>query len=230
MISKLPLGIMAVSAILPLWLTISWVGAAEGRLIASQAAGDSDEVARAAPSDASYCNVELKRILRRVLQSCGLLGKGGGRGCKPAEAKNVATVSGTDFNSLFLPMKDRGGIVQYDSEGSELDTQDQELVESVFADQRGASYFFVVARASPDGEVEYNRNLSKNRAEAVMQHLQTTFNDPDLEREVGLLWLGEEFAQLDQQFCEWRRSGETDKCSATQINRGAFIAWIDCAL
>ena len=199
---------LLVCGLIPVLCVLLWVRAAGARLEAQAAAGGTEEVAvAAAANDATYCSVELKRILRRVLQSCGLLGKGGVRGCKPLEARNVATVSGRDFNALFKPMKDRGGIIQYDVEGANLDAEDEQLVDSIFAAQRGASYFFVVARASPDGEVAYNRQLSKARAEAVMTHLREKFQDPDLDREVGLLWLGEEYAQLDREFCEWRRSG-----------------------
>src|SRR5690606_18812697 len=95
----------------------------------------------------------------------------------------------------------------YDADAAQLDPTDERLIDQVFADQRGASYFFVVARASPDGSVEHNRKLSQERAEAVLSYLEKRFDDPDLQREVGLLWLGEEFAQLDREFCRWRRSG-----------------------
>ncbi len=209
------------------WL---WVSAAAARLDEIAAQPDTPVVAVAAASDANYCSPELKKILRRVLQSCGLLGSGGGRGCQPLEARNVASMSGSDFNALFTPMKDRGGIVQFDGDSALLDPQDQELINDVFSDQRGAAYFLVVARASPDGEIGYNRGLSERRASAVMEHLQNTFNDPDLEREVGLLWLGEEFAQLEREFCDWNRSDSDSTCTTTQINRGAFLAWIDCQL
>jgi len=99
----------------------------------------------------------------------------------------------------------------------------------VFADQRGASWFFVVARASPEGAVEHNRELSKARAEAVMSHLRSQFKDPDLDKEVGMLWLGAEFAQLETEFCAWKRSSD-GSCSTEQLNRSAFVAWIDCQL
>src|SRR5262245_66690058 len=125
-------------------------------------------------------------------------------------------------------MKGRGGIVQFDVDKAELDPADLQLVDQVFADQRGASYFFVVSRSSPEGSVEHNRELSRGRADAVMNHLRQAFKDPDLEKEVGLLWLGEEFAQLDPQFCDWRRSSAA--CTPEEINRSAFIAWIDCQL
>jgi outer membrane protein OmpA-like peptidoglycan-associated protein len=75
----------------------------------------------------------------------------------------------------------------------------------------------------------FNRELSQQRGEAVLGHLRTTFNDPNLDQEVGLLWLGEEFAQLDDTFCDWKRSGEGD-CNKTELNRSAFVAWIDCRL
>jgi outer membrane protein OmpA-like peptidoglycan-associated protein len=158
------------------------------------------------------------------------MGEGGaGRGCQPIQARNVATLSGDDFNALFQPMKGRGGIIQFDVDKSELDPTDLQLIDQVFADQRGASWFFVVARASPEGSTSHNRDLSQGRAEAVMAHLSKTFQDPDLDKEVGLLWLGEEFAQLDTEFCDWRRSSQAE-CKSEDLNRSAFVAWIDCKL
>ena len=215
----------------PTALVCSWVGSANARIAeAEQAAATRPrQAAVAAATDDTYCTPPLKQVLRRVLQSCGLIGSRSGRGCQPLEAKNVATVSGADFNAIFQPMKQRGGIVQFEMAKADLLPEARSLVDSVFADQRGASYFFVVARASPEGSVAYNRELSKSRAEAVMNYLKEKFQDPDLEREVGLLWLGEEFAQLDAEFCDWKRSGAAG-CVPADINRSAFIAWIDCRL
>jgi outer membrane protein OmpA-like peptidoglycan-associated protein len=215
----------------PTALTVIWVGSAKARLAEAEqeVATRPQQAAVAAATDDTYCSPPLKKILRRVLQSCGLLGSRSGRGCQPLEAKNVATVSGDDFNALFQPMKNRGGIVQFDQAKADLLPGAQSLVDTVFADQRGASYFFVVARASPEGAVTFNRELSRRRAEAVMAYLKQKFQDPDLEKEVGLLWLGEEFAQLDREFCDWKRSGGGD-CVPADINRSAFIAWIDCRL
>jgi outer membrane protein OmpA-like peptidoglycan-associated protein len=221
----------------PTALVAGWVHAAKGRLAAaereaaSDAANGEGEVAIAAAADVGYCNGDLKRVLRRVLQSCGLLGEGGGvRGCQPVQARSVATMSGEDFNALFTPLAGRAGIIEFDFDRAELDAGDTALVNRLFADQRGASYFFVVARASPEGNDAHNRDLSKERAEAVMSYLRTTFQDPDLDKEVGLLWLGEEYAQLDAQFCTWQRSGGAGECDTRTLNRSAFIAWIDCRL
>jgi outer membrane protein OmpA-like peptidoglycan-associated protein len=214
---------------IPAGMTGMWIKSADARLAEMSAApGELAPVASA--SDVAYCSPELKRILRRVLMSCGLVGGGAARGCQPVQAKNVATMSGPDFNALFRPMKDRGGIVQFEKDKSDLDAGDVGLVDQVFADQRGASWFFVVARASPEGTVEHNRELSRGRAEAVMAHLRQQFKDPDLDKEVGLLWLGEEFAQLEAEFCAWKRSSTGTACTAEEINRSAFIAWIDCQL
>jgi hypothetical protein len=229
----LRIAIVAVAFLVPMVTTWSWVGAAEERL--EEAYSDktpvSAEVAVAAAADEDYCSADLKKVLRRVLYSCGLLGaeEGAARGCQPLEAKNVATMSGDDFNALFLPMKERGGIIQFEAGKSDVDSLDAELIDRIFADQRGASYFFVVARASPDGSTELNRKLSKERAEVVMSHLREKFKDPDLDREVGLLWLGEEFAQLNTDFFDWQRS-ETDECQPESQKRSAFAAWIDCRL
>ena len=211
---------------------LSWVHGAKGRLEESEQAEKASpaQVAVAQEANESYCTPELKQILRRVLASCGLIGASGGRGCQPLEAKNVATMSGDDFNALFLPMQKRGGIVQFDPSSSGLDATDTGLVDKVFADRGGASYFFVVSRASQDGSTEKNRELSKERANAVMGHLSQTFQDPDLDKQVGLLWLGEEYAQLDPSFCQWQRSGGLDQCKPEDLNRSAFLAWIDCRL
>jgi len=218
----------AILVAVPAAATATWIGSAETRL-EEMSAKPTEGPAVAAAADEAYCNPELKRILRRVLMSCGLVGGNAARGCQPVQAKNVATMSGPDFNALFRPMKDRGGIIQFEKDKAELDPNDVGLVDQVFADQRGASWFFVVSRASPEGSVEHNRELSKGRAEAVMSHLRERFKDPDLEKEVGMLWLGEEFAQLEQEFCQWKRSaGGT--CEANELNRSAFVAWIDCQL
>ncbi len=220
--------------ILPAALVSSWIHHASARLEESEALEKADPeaqaVAVASEANASYCTPELKQILRRVLASCGLIGANGGRGCQPLEAKNVATMSGNDFNALFLPMQKRGGIVQFDLSSSGLDERDTQLIDKVFADRAGASYFFVVARASQDGPTEKNRELSKERANAVMNRLSQTFDDPDLNKQVGLLWLGEEYAQLDPSFCDWQRSGGVDQCKPEDLNRSAFLAWIDCRL
>lgn len=223
-----------VCAVVPLGMTSAWVGDAKERLEnieQGKAAEEAPaEVATAAAANEGYCTPQLKQVLRRVLLSCGLAADGQARGCQPVDAKSVATMAGEDFNALFMPLSERVSIIQFDKNESELDPSDVKLLEETFADQRGASWFFAVARSSPEGSVEHNRELSQKRADAVMEHLRRRFNDPDLDKEVGLLWLGEEYAQLDQTFCDWRRSGDKDECEPEHINRSAFVAWIDCRL
>jgi len=227
-----PLLIAFVLLLVPTVLVRSWTQSAKARLAAAETAAQSEpsKFAVAAEANEAYCTPALKQILRRVLQSCGLLSAGGGRGCQPADAKNVATMSGADFNALFLPMRDRGAIIQYEKKSGELDDGDKAMIDAIFADRRGASYFFVVSRASPEGAEGFNRELSKTRAEAVLNHLQDTFHDPDLQQQVGLLWLGEEYAQLDPSFCQWKRSGSATQCLPEDLNRSAFITWVDCTL
>jgi outer membrane protein OmpA-like peptidoglycan-associated protein len=226
-VTGLRIATIVVLLALPAALSAAWIKSANTRLAEAAAPAESAPVAAAA--DVAYCSPELKKILRRVLMSCGLVGGGAARGCQPLQAKNVATMSGPDFNALFKPMKDRGGIVQFELDKSDLDPNALSMIDQVFADQRGASWFFVVARSSPEGTVEHNRELSKARAEAVMAHLRTQFKDPDLDKEVGMLWLGKEYAQLEAEFCNWKRSS-TGTCSSEEINRSAFVAWIDCQL
>ena len=219
----------AACLMVPVVLVSLWIIGAKDRLVSADPDAEPD-VARAAASDEDYCSVELRKVLRRVLQSCGLQSTGEVRGCQPLEAQKVATISGSDFNALFEPLADRAGIIQFDMDSDELDVDDITLLEHLFADQKGASYFLVVARASPEGSAVHNRDLSQRRGEAVLTHLRATFDDPDLDREVGLLWLGEEFAQLDAQFCTWARSGAADRCRTADLNRSAFVAWIDCRI
>jgi outer membrane protein OmpA-like peptidoglycan-associated protein len=177
-----------------------------------------------------YCTGDLKVILKRVLTSCGLVTGGSTRGCQPLQARQVASMSGGDFNALFSPLSDRAAIIQFDKDSADLDAAGADLLEKAFADRRGASYFFVVSRASPEGSAEHNRDLSRRRGTVVLDHIRAAFQDPDIDQEVGLLWLGEEFAQLDQQFCQWKRSRPEAACSSAELNRSSFIAWIDCRL
>ena len=142
----------AVLLLLPAILVTTWTSSAEARLEEAEAAATANPqaVAVAAAANEEYCTPQLKQILRRVLQSCGLI-EGGGRGCQPVQARSVATMDDADFNALFVPMKERGGILQYEQASAELDLEDEALIDRVFAERRGASYFFVVARASPEG-------------------------------------------------------------------------------
>jgi outer membrane protein OmpA-like peptidoglycan-associated protein len=221
-------GVVAVALAVPTFLVSHSVGSAKQRV--TEETNPKPKAGTASAANVEYCSPDLKKILRRVLTACGLIGGEGVRGCQPVQAKSVATMTGSDFNALFRPMKERGGIIEFEQGKGDLGPEDIQLIDKIFADQKGASYFFVVSRASPEGSVETNRNVSKLRAEAVMNHLKQQFNDPDLDKEVGLLWLGEEYAQLEQEFCMWRRSGDPTQCKNEQINRSAFVAWIDCTL
>lgn len=220
--------LVLVALLLPALLVASWSASAAKRL---QAGGEAaSNVAIASMSDDAYCTPQLKAVVRRVAGACGLLGAGGGgRGCQPMEAKKVASLSDGDFNAMFKPLAKRAHILQFDPEKTELDEQARMLAEKAWSDQRGASFFFVVARASPDGDETYNETLSRDRAQAVLKHLSERFKDPDLDKQVGLLWLGEQFAQMGDEFCSWDRS-RTGECNTAEINRSAFVAWIDCAI
>ena len=225
--SKVSLALLLACLAVPTLLVVAWLfGAATSLANAGPSAASTVPLASAAEDN--YCSPQLKQVLRRVAGSCGLI-DGGGRGCKPADDKMVAALSGADFNALFVPLSHRARIIQFDAEQVDLDEGAKGVVEEAWSDQRGASFFFVVARASWDGGVEMNQRLSQQRAEAVLGHLQSKFDDPDLKREIGLLWLGEEYAQLPADFCSWKRSKEGG-CSEKDINRSAFVAWIDCTL
>jgi outer membrane protein OmpA-like peptidoglycan-associated protein len=217
-------GLFAGCMLVPLLMVMIWLKAADR---AMQSAPEATKgIAVASASEEEYCTPKLKQILRRVAGACGLI-QGGGRGCKPTDAKTVAALSGEDFNALFKPLSHRARIIQFDLDQTDLDPSAVQSVEEAWGEQRGASFFFVVARASSDGDAMHNQTLSQKRAEAVFHHLEQ--KDPELRQSVGLLWLGEEYAQLSEEFCGWKRS-RTEACTIKDINRSAFVAWIDCAI
>jgi len=195
------------------------------------------QVALADQAEAPYCTPEFKRVLERVLHACGLDGGTSRRGCQPADVKSLASISDADFNALFAPLKQRGAVLLFDNASDELDVGAKALLDERYQDRQGARYFFVVARASKSGNMQKNRALSHRRANSVKFHIGETTADPDLDRKVGQLWLGNEFAQLDKNYCEWpnSRSGgqegaPAEKCTTEAINRSVFVSWVDCRL
>jgi outer membrane protein OmpA-like peptidoglycan-associated protein len=104
------------------------------------------------------------------------------------------------------------------------------MLEERWLDRKGARYFFVVGRASKTGTIESNRALSHRRANSIQFFLKDKFADSELDKRVGLLWLGNEFAQLDKDFCSWQTPRSGEKCDDESINRSAFVSWVDCRL
>lgn len=205
-----------------------WVSGAAERLTTPEA--EAPKVAVADQSEVSYCTPQFKKVLERVLHSCGLAEGDSRRGCQPADVKTFASISDEDFNALFTPLKDRGAVVLFDEGEEKLDDKAKKLLEDKWFARRGARYFFVVARASKSGNQAKNRALSHRRANSVMFHLNEVANDPEIEQKVGLLWLGNEFAQLSKDYCSWPSSRPEDKCEDETINRSAFVSWVDCRL
>jgi outer membrane protein OmpA-like peptidoglycan-associated protein len=191
---------------------------------------DKPKVAIANDADAPYCTAAFKTVLERVLHACGLVGADARRGCQPADVKTLAQISDDDFNALFTPLKNRGAVIMFDDGSEKLDDGAKKIIEDLWQGRGGARYFFVVARASKTGTPDFNRALSHKRANSVVFFLQDRFKEPDLEKQVGLLWLGNEFAQLGKEYCDWHVSRDKKQCSAEAINRSAFVSWVDCQL
>lgn len=206
----------------------SWVGAAGARLTAPEA--EKPKIAIADQAEVAYCTPRFKEVLERVLHSCGLASDETRRGCKPSDVKTFASISDEDFNELFTPLKERGAVVQFDEGMDDLDEAAKQLIDDKWYARKGARYFFVVARASKSGTQAKNRALSHRRANSVMYHLKAVAKDPELEKKVGLLWLGNEFAQLSKEYCSWQTSRPEKKCDDEAINRSAFVSWVDCRL
>ena len=209
------------------------VGAAGHRLThpEKEAQAATQAVAVADHTEAAYCTPQFKGVLQRVLDACGLVGQEERRGCQPADVKTFAEISDKDFVDLFTPLSERGAIVMFDDNSDKLDDGAKKLIADKWADRKGARYFFMVARASRTGGADANRALSHKRANSVMFDLQETTKDPDLDKQVGMLWLGSEFAQLPKEYCDkWSNSRAGKPCNDEAVNRSAFISWVDCRL
>lgn len=213
-----------------LLLTVVSVRSAANRLSSKPVVPAKQATAVAAPTDLGFCTDGFKQVLRRVLDSCGLLTANSRRGCTPGNLKQVAAISDKDFVALFNPLAERAGILTFGAGQEELTEEAVALLDKKWTDARGASVFLVVARASPEGSADANQALSHKRANSALFHLQKKYNDPELEQKVGLLWLGEEYAQLSEEYCKWEHAGGAAACSAADINRSAFVSWIDCNL
>ena len=188
------------------------------------------KVAVADDAEVAYCTPAFKEVLQRVINACGLVGTEQRRGCQPADVKTFASISDDDFNKLFAPLKERGAVLLFEEGSDVLDDGATKLLDARWQDRKGARYFFVVARASKDGTTEGNRALSHKRANSVMIHLKEATQDPELDKQVGMLWLGSEFAQFDKAYCDWPNSRSDKRCTPEAINRSAFVSWVDCRL
>lgn len=195
-----------------------------------------DPTAQAAVADhteAPYCTPQFKTVLQRVINACGLAGQESRRGCQPADVKTLASISDDDFNALFTPLAQRGAILLFDDASEKLDDGAKKLLTEKWEDRRGARYFFVVARASKTGAADMNRALSHKRANSVEFFVQDGYKaqNPDIDKQIGLLWLGKEFAQLNKSYCtDWTNSRTGKPCNEEAINRSAFVSWVDCRL
>lgn len=182
-------------------------------------------------AEAPYCTPQFKEVLRRVVDACGLVGEGDRRGCAPVDVKSFASITDEDFLALFTPLEKRGAIVMFDDGQDVLDDGAKKIIQEKWEDRRGAQYFFVVSRASKTGGAALNKALSQRRANSVMFLLQEQSKDPELDRKVGLLWLGSEYAQLPKDYCgTWENSRTGKPCNQEAINRSAFVSWVDCRL
>lgn len=205
--------------------------AAAGHRLAEPAAAAAPAVAVADHAEEPYCTPQFKQVLQRVLNACGLVGQEARRGCQPADVKTFASISDDDFNALFTPLAKRGAILMFDDGSEKLDDGAKKLLLEKWEERRGARYFFVVARASKTGGVDTNRALSHKRANSVQFYLQEQSKDPELDKQLGMLWLGSEFAQLNKDYCtSWTNSRAAKPCNAEAINRSAFVSWVDCRL
>jgi hypothetical protein len=206
------------------------VRASAERLKTGAVLAEKPAVAIANHAEAAYCTPKFKEVLARVIHACGLDGGDTRRGCQPADVKTLASINDDDFNNLFTPLKDRGGVVMFDDGAEKLDDEANQMIEDLWLDRKGARYFFILARASKTGAPDFNRSLSHKRANSALFHIGDKFKEPDLDKQVGLLWLGNEFAQLGQDYCKWNVSRKNKACTAEAINRSAFVSWVDCQL
>jgi hypothetical protein len=75
-----------------------------------------------------------------------------------------------------------------------------------------------------------NRALSHKRANSVKFHVEDKLGEKDIDKLVGTLWLGHDYAQLGREYCDWNVSRKDKRCGEEAINRSAFVSWVDCRL
>jgi outer membrane protein OmpA-like peptidoglycan-associated protein len=190
-----------------------------------------EEVPVADHAEAPYCTPEFRSVLARVVDACGLSGPEARRGCEPVDVRNFASINDADFNALFDPLVERGGIILFDDNSDKIDDAAKKLIEEKWEERRGARYFFIVARASKTGSKDHNLALSQKRANSVFFHIEDWTKEKDLDKKVGMLWLGSQYAQLPKDYCKtWKHSRAGKPCNDEAINRSAFISWVDCRL
>ena len=108
---------------IPVATTGVWIGSAKTRLAQSTetATAQGDGAPVASQSDVGYCSPELKKILRRVLMSCGprqrQMPRAAVSRCRPRTSRRCPAPTSTRCSK---PMKDRGGIVEFDKDKAEL--------------------------------------------------------------------------------------------------------------
>lgn len=182
-------------------------------------------------ADAEYCTPKFKEVLKRVVAACGLGAQDARSGCEPVDVRSFASITDEDFNALFDPLVQRGAIVLFDDNSDKLDDEGKKLIDEKWQERKGARYFFVVARASKTGTAGYNEQLSNKRANSVFFHLEETTKEEGLDKKVGMLWLGSQYAQLPKDYCNtWKHSRSNKQCNDQAINRSAFVSWVDCRL
>ncbi|NUP04728.1 MAG: OmpA family protein [Polyangiaceae bacterium] len=208
------------------------VSASKERLENPEAVPEEAQAAVADHAEAEYCTPKFREVLARVVQACGLGGQDARRGCEPVDVRSFASISDDDFNALFDPLVKRGAIVLFDDNSEKLDDAAKKIISEKWDERKGARYFFVVARASKTGTASYNEQLSQKRANSVFFHLEeVSKEEKDLDKKVGMLWLGSQYAQLKQDYCgTWQTSRPGKSCNDQAINRSAFVSWVDCRL
>ena len=163
-----------------------------------------------------------RTVLQRVLNSCGLVGSESRRGCQPADVKTFASISDEDFNALFTPLKDRGAVIMFDEGKDDLDDDAKKLLEEKWHDRTRRS--LLLRRRARVARPARRTRTARCRTAAPTASCSTSQNslhDPDLDKQVGLLWLGNEFAQLSKDYCDWQLVAREKEMRSRRPSTGA---------
>ena len=226
------IGILAVLLAIPATATGIWIGSAEARLEELSAKpGEGAAVAVASASDVEYCNPELKRILRRVLMSCGLVG--GERGARlpagPGQERRD-----DDRRRLQRAVPADEGARRHrpvrQGQGRARRRGPRARRSGVRRSARRELVLRRLARRRPRARSQHNRDLSKGARRgrdeppprAVQGSRSRQGGRPALARR-GVRPARDRVLRVEAQL---HRHG----CTPEEINRSAFVAWIDCQL
>ncbi len=216
----------------PVVAVVSWTGAASARLDEQEAtASERPQAGVAQEANESYCTPELKRILRRVLRAAGSSAARAGAAASRSRRSNVATMERRRLQRAVPP--------------DEGPRRDHPVRASVRRARRGRRDSSSIA-SSPISAARATSSSCRARrprarpSQPRAQHAarrgrdgpprSETFNDPDLAATGRPALARRGVRPARSELLRLAPQRQRPQLRPDDLNRSAFIAWIDCRL